>query len=79
MALGRYAGPLIGVPPQTLGVVAILAATGVHLLAPAIGGRVQVAVTTLKVLLIAAFIVVGTRARLAHGRCRSRHTRRRGA
>jgi APA family basic amino acid/polyamine antiporter len=63
MALGRYAGPLIGVPPQTLGVVAILAATGVHLLAPAIGGRVQVAVTTLKVLLIAAFIVVG----LGHG------------
>ena len=59
MALGRYAAPLIGVPPQTLGVVAILAATGVHLLAPAIGGRVQVAVTTLKVLLIAAFIVVG--------------------
>jgi APA family basic amino acid/polyamine antiporter len=63
MALGRYAGPLIGVPPQTLGVVAILAATGVHLLAPAIGGRVQVAVTTLKVLLIVAFIVVG----LGHG------------
>jgi APA family basic amino acid/polyamine antiporter len=63
MALGRYAGPLIGVAPQTLGVVAILAATGVHLLAPAIGGRVQVAVTTLKVLLIAAFIVVG----LGHG------------
>jgi APA family basic amino acid/polyamine antiporter len=63
MALGRYAGPLIRVPPQTLGVVAILAATGVHLLAPAIGGRVQVVVTTLKVLLIAAFIVVG----LGHG------------
>ena len=61
MALGRYAGPLIGVPAQTLGIVAILAATGVHLLAPAIGGRVQVAVTTLKVLLIAAFIVVGLR------------------
>lgn len=63
MALGRYAGPLIGVSPQTLGIVAILAATGVHLLAPAIGGRVQVVVTTLKVLLIVAFIVVG----LGHG------------
>ncbi len=59
MALGRYAGPLIGVPAQTLGIVAILAATGVHLLAPAIGGRVQVVVTTLKVLLIVAFIAVG--------------------
>ncbi len=59
MALGRYAGPLIGVNPQTLGVIAILGATGVHLLAPEIGGRVQVVVTSLKVLLIVAFIVVG--------------------
>lgn len=59
MALGRYAGPLIGVPSQTLGIVAIVAATGLHLLAPAIGGRVQVAVTTLKVLLILAFIAAG--------------------
>ena len=59
MALGRYAGPLIGVRSQTLGVVAILAATGVHLLAPAIGGRIQVVITTLKVLLILAFIAVG--------------------
>lgn len=59
MALGRYAGPLIGVPAQTLGIVAILAATGVHLLAPAIGGRVQVVVTALKVGLIVAFIVAG--------------------
>jgi APA family basic amino acid/polyamine antiporter len=59
MALGRYAGPLIGVPSQTLGIVAILAATGVHLLAPAIGGRVQVVVTVLKVLLMLAFIGVG--------------------
>jgi len=63
MALGRYAGPLLGVAPQTLAIIAILAATGVHLLAPAIGGRVQVAVTALKVLLIAGFIVVG----LLHG------------
>ncbi|MGH7581875.1 MAG: APC family permease [Gemmatimonadales bacterium] len=59
MALGRYAGPLLGIAPQTLGIIAILAATGVHVLAPAIGGRVQVAVTALKILLIAAFIVVG--------------------
>ena len=59
MALGRYAGPLLGVPPQTLGIVAIVAATGLHLLAPAIGGRVQVAVTSLKVLLILAFIAAG--------------------
>ncbi|HEY3935343.1 MAG TPA: amino acid permease, partial [Gemmatimonadales bacterium] len=59
IALGRYAGPLIGVQAQTLGVIAILAATGVHLLAPAIGGRVQVVVTALKVLLIVAFIAAG--------------------
>ena len=59
MALGRYAGPLIGVPARTLGILAILAATGVHLLAPEVGGRVQVAVTALKVLLILAFIGVG--------------------
>jgi len=59
IALGRYAGPLIGVPSQTLGIVAILAATGVHLLTPAIGGRIQVVVTMLKVLLILAFIVAG--------------------
>jgi APA family basic amino acid/polyamine antiporter len=50
---------LIGVQAQTLGVIAILAATGVHLLAPAIGGRVQVVVTALKVLLIVAFIAAG--------------------
>src|SRR5579862_3357900 len=36
MALGRYAGPLIGIPSQTLGMLAILFATGIHLLAPAI-------------------------------------------
>lgn len=59
MALGRYAGPLVGMPARTLGVLAILAATGVHLLAPETGGRVQVAVTALKVLLIVAFIAVG--------------------
>ncbi|MEP6590828.1 MAG: amino acid permease [Gemmatimonadota bacterium] len=59
MALGRYAGPLMGVPARTLGILAILAATGVHLLAPEVGGRVQVAVTALKVLLILAFIGVG--------------------
>ncbi|MES2124788.1 MAG: amino acid permease [Gemmatimonadota bacterium] len=59
MALGRYAGPLMGVPARTLGILAILAATGVHLLAPAVGGRVQVAVTALKVLLILAFITAG--------------------
>lgn len=59
MALGRYAGPLMGVPARTLGILAILAATGVHLLAPAVGGRVQVAVTALKVLLILAFIAAG--------------------
>ena len=59
MALGRYAGPLLGVKSTTLGVVAILGATGLHLLTPAIGGRVQVVVTALKVLLIVAFIGVG--------------------
>ena len=59
MALGRYAGPLMGVPARTLGIIAILAATGVHLLAPEVGGRVQVAVTALKVVLILAFIGVG--------------------
>ncbi len=59
MALGRYAGPLVGIPASTLGILAILAATGVHLLAPEVGGRVQVAVTALKVLLILAFIGVG--------------------
>ncbi len=59
IALGRYAGPLVGIKPQTLGIVAILAASGVHLLAPAIGGRVQVIITSLKVLLIAAFVVIG--------------------
>lgn len=59
MALGRYAGPLLGVKPTSLGVFSILAATGLHLLAPAIGGRVQVVVTTLKVMLIVAFIAIG--------------------
>jgi APA family basic amino acid/polyamine antiporter len=59
IALGRYAGPLIGVQAQTLGIIAILAATGVHLLAPAVGGTVQVVVTALKVLLIIAFIAAG--------------------
>ena len=63
MALGRYAGPLIGVKATTLGVISILVATGLHLLAPAIGGRVQVVVTALKVSLIVAFIAVG----IAHG------------
>jgi APA family basic amino acid/polyamine antiporter len=59
MALGRYAGPLLRIEARTLGVLAIIAATGVHLLAPAIGGRVQVFVTSLKVLLILAFVGVG--------------------
>lgn len=59
MALGQYAGPLIGIPARTLGILAILAATGVHLLAPEVGGKVQVVVTAIKVLLILAFIGVG--------------------
>lgn len=59
MALGRYAGPLVGVPGRTLGLLAIVAATGVHLLAPETGGRFQVVVTTLKVLLILAFVGAG--------------------
>lgn len=59
MALGLYAGPLLRIAPRTLGILAILAATGVHLLAPSIGGRVQVVVTSLKVLLILAFVGVG--------------------
>lgn len=59
MALGKYAGPLLGVPARPLGIAVIVAVTGIHLLAPQTGGRVQVAVTTLKVLLIVAFIVAG--------------------
>ncbi len=59
MALGRYAGPLLQIPAGPLAVTAIVAATGVHLLAPEVGGKVQVAVTTLKVLLIVAFVAVG--------------------
>lgn len=59
MALGRYAGPLVGVVPRTLALLVIVVVTGVHLLAPATGGRVQVVVTALKVLLILAFIGAG--------------------
>lgn len=59
MALGRYAGPLLGIPHRPLGIAVIVAMTGVHLLAPETGGRVQVAVTALKVLLIVAFIGAG--------------------
>lgn len=59
MALGRYAGPVVGIPAGTLGVLAILAVTGIHLLAPEIGGRFQVAVTAVKVLLILAFVAAG--------------------
>ncbi len=59
MALGRYAGPLIGVPDRYLAIIVILAMSGIHLLAPETGGRVQVAVTAVKVLLIAAFIAAG--------------------
>ncbi len=59
MALGRYAGPLVGIPASTLAFVAILAATGVHLMAPAVGGKVQVVVTAMKVILITAFIAAG--------------------
>jgi APA family basic amino acid/polyamine antiporter len=59
MALGRYAGPLLGIPSRTLGIIAIVAVTGVHLLAPETGGRFQVVVTTLKVLLIIAFVAAG--------------------
>ncbi len=59
MALGQYAGPLLGIPPRPLGIAVIVAVTGIHLLAPETGGRVQVAVTTLKVLLIVAFVAAG--------------------
>lgn len=67
MALGRYAGPLLEVPASTLAVAAIIAATGVHLLAPEIGGRVQVVITALKVLLILAFVAVGLAATAGTG------------
>jgi APA family basic amino acid/polyamine antiporter len=59
MAIGSYAGPLLGVSAKLLGIVVIVAVTGIHLLAPATGGRVQVAVTAVKVLLIVAFVVAG--------------------
>ena len=59
MALGRYAGPLVGITPRTLAILVLVAVTGVHLLAPATGGRVQVAITALKVMLIVAFIGAG--------------------
>ena len=59
MALGRYGGPLLQIPGRTLGILAIVGATAVHLLAPEVGGRVQVAVTTVKVLLIVAFVGAG--------------------
>lgn len=59
MALGRYAGPLVGVQDRYLAILVIFAVSGVHLLAPETGGRVQVAVTALKVLLIVAFIGIG--------------------
>lgn len=59
MAIGRYAGPLLGVPARLLGIVVIVGVTGLHLLAPATGGRVQVAITSLKVVLIVAFIAAG--------------------
>ncbi|HPF61476.1 MAG: APC family permease [Gemmatimonadetes bacterium] len=59
MALGRYAGPLVGVQDRYLGILVICGVTGVHLLAPETGGRVQVAVTSLKVLLIVAFVAAG--------------------
>ncbi len=59
MALGRYAGPLLEIAAGPLAVAAIVVATGVHLLAPEVGGKVQVVVTTLKVLLILAFVAAG--------------------
>jgi APA family basic amino acid/polyamine antiporter len=59
MAIGRYAGPLVGIPARLLGIIVIVAVTGIHLLAPATGGRVQVVVTAVKVLLIVAFIFAG--------------------
>lgn len=59
MAIGRYAGPLVGIPSRLLGILVIVAVTGIHLLAPATGGRVQVMITAIKVLLIVAFIGAG--------------------
>lgn len=59
MALGRYAGPLLGVQDRYLAFLVILGVSGVHLLAPETGGRVQVVVTTVKVLLIVAFVAAG--------------------
>jgi APA family basic amino acid/polyamine antiporter len=59
MALGQYAGPLLGVPARPLALAVIVAVSAIHLLAPETGGRVQVAVTALKVLLIVAFVAAG--------------------
>ncbi len=59
MALGRYGGPLVQVPGRTLAILAIVGATAIHSLAPEVGGKVQVAVTSLKVLLIVAFVGAG--------------------
>lgn len=59
MALGRYAGPLLGIADRSLAFLVILGVSGVHLLAPETGGRVQVVVTAIKVLLILAFVGFG--------------------
>lgn len=59
MAIGKYAGPLLGIPGRLLAIMVLVVVTGIHLLAPATGGKVQVAVTTVKVLLIVAFIAAG--------------------
>ena len=53
------AAKALGITPRTLAILVLVAVTGVHLLAPATGGRVQVAITALKVMLIVAFIGAG--------------------
>jgi APA family basic amino acid/polyamine antiporter len=60
MAFGQYAKSVIpGAPPLLLGLAVVWAVTLVHLRGVGDGGRLQIASTVLKLLLILAFIVAG--------------------
>ncbi len=59
MALGRYAQPVIPLPPTAIAVAAVCLISLVHVARAGLGARFQVVTTSMKVLLIGAFIAAG--------------------
>ena len=59
MALGQYLQHILPFPPEAIAITIIILFTSIHLVSAKFGGEVHFGLTTFKVILILAFIIIG--------------------